>query len=120
MNQSSRPQSDEVLIQTYFQGIVSMFKTYMGILIMMISTTTFAACPDLYNHQFTTLQKGVGCHAKNQNNQGKLDISCPPTGQQKMQKNQTTTQKQRLYLQSVTSAGYTNPPLDLKEHCIEK
>jgi len=58
MNQSSGPQSNEVLIRTYFQGIVSMFKTYMGILIMMISTTTFAACPDLYNHQFTTLQGG--------------------------------------------------------------
>lgn len=33
-----------------------MFKTAIGILIMSLSITSFAACPDLYNHQFTTLQ----------------------------------------------------------------
>ena len=33
-----------------------MFKTAIGIMIMSLSITSFAACPDLYNHQFTTLQ----------------------------------------------------------------
>ena len=37
-------------------GKVKMFKTAIGILIMSLSITSFAACPDLYNHQFTTLQ----------------------------------------------------------------
>jgi glutathione peroxidase len=37
-------------------GKVKMFKTAIGILIMSFSITSFAACPDLYNHQFTTLQ----------------------------------------------------------------
>jgi glutathione peroxidase len=35
-----------------------MFKICTGIFMMMISNATFAACPDLYNHQFTTLQGG--------------------------------------------------------------
>lgn len=35
-----------------------MIKLTLGVLLMTLSTVGFAACPDLYNHQFTTLQGG--------------------------------------------------------------
>jgi len=35
-----------------------MLKTCLGVLMMLLSSATLAACPDLYNHQFTTLQGG--------------------------------------------------------------
>ena len=35
-----------------------MLKTCLGVLMMALSGASFAACPDLYNHQFTTLQGG--------------------------------------------------------------
>lgn len=35
-----------------------MLKTFMIVLMLVLSNTSFAACPDLYNHQFTTLQGG--------------------------------------------------------------
>ena len=35
-----------------------MLKTCLGVLMMALSSASFAACSDLYNHQFTTLQGG--------------------------------------------------------------
>ena len=35
-----------------------MLKTCLGVLLMTLSSASFAGCPDLYNHQFTTLQGG--------------------------------------------------------------
>lgn len=35
-----------------------MIKLTLRVLLMTLSTVSFAACPDLYNHQFTTLQGG--------------------------------------------------------------
>ena len=35
-----------------------MIKYFIGVVVMTLSSAAFASCPDLYNHQFTTLQGG--------------------------------------------------------------